>query len=199
MTRTGALLISAAFLFAATAGQAALPPAGNPLGLNSRQPIAVNADSFLADLHGDTGTYTGTVIVTQGMVNLHADQVKVLAPGGRASRMEAEGHVIVDSPSGQAIADAGIYDVPQQILHLTGNVVLTKDQNVMRGTALEFSMVTGLAKMTAGAPIATTTGAAAETGGQPAAKPARVQGLFYPEQPATPNAAPTPAQNPPKP
>jgi lipopolysaccharide export system protein LptA len=194
MTRTGAFLFSAALLVTATAGRAALPSSGNPLGLNSREPIAVNADSFLADLNGDTGTYTGNVIVTQGTVKLHADQVKVLAPGGRASRMEAQGHVVVDSPSGQAIADTGVYDVPQQILHLTGNVVLTKDQNVMHGTALEFSMATGLARMTAGTPVTTAT-----TGEQPAAKPGRVQGLFYPEQPAQQNSASGSTQNPAKP
>ena len=72
------------------------------LGLDSSQPIAVNADSFLADLNNETGTYTGNVIVTQGEVRLHADEVTVHAPGGRASRMEANGNVIVDSPSGQA-------------------------------------------------------------------------------------------------
>jgi lipopolysaccharide export system protein LptA len=182
-----ALLAAVALLLAGSSGEAALPTAsGNPLGLNSREPIAVNADSFLADLNGDTGTYTGNVIVVQGMVKLHADQVRVLAPNGRASRMEAQGHVIVDSPSGQAIADSGVYEVPQQLLRLTGNVVLTKEQNVMRGNVLEFSMATGLAKMTAGAPQT-----ASATPGETPAKPARVQGLFYPEQPSTqqPNPA----------
>jgi lipopolysaccharide export system protein LptA len=180
------MLSALALLLAGSTGQAALRAgSGNPLGVNSREPIAVNADSFLADLNGDTGTYTGNVIVTQGMVKLHADQVKVLAPNGRASRMEAQGHVIVDSPSGQAIADAGVYEVPQQVMRLTGNVVLTKEQNVMRGNTLEFSMATGLAKMTAGAPQSATAAP-----GLPPAKPARVQGLFYPEQPSTQQANP---------
>ncbi len=112
--------------FAASDAQPAPAPA-QTLGLDSSQPIAVNADTFLADLNGETGTYTGNVIVEQGAVRLHADEVKVVAPGGKASRMEANGHVVVDSPSGQAVGDNGIYDVPDQLLHLTGNVVLTKD------------------------------------------------------------------------
>ena len=33
--------------------------------LNSTPPIAVNADSFLADLNAETGTYTGNVIVAR--------------------------------------------------------------------------------------------------------------------------------------
>jgi lipopolysaccharide export system protein LptA len=173
MMKFSAALV-AVLLIGVTAAQSAPAPAAQRdrnLGLDSDQPIAVNADSFLADLNGETGTYTGNVIVTQGRVRLHADEVKVTAPGGRASRMEAKGHVIVDSPSGQAVGDAGIYEVSQQVLRLNGNVVLTKEANVMRGNALEISMATGLARLTSG-------GAAA----QPGQPPGRVQGLFVPAQ-----------------
>ena len=197
MVRHAALLPGLAVLLLVSGGHAAAPAPENPLGLNAHQPIAVNADSFFADLTGDTGTYTGNVIVVQGNVKLHADKVKVLAPGGKASRMEADGHVVVDSPSGQAVGDNGVYDVPQQILRLTGHVVLTKDQNVMRGTALEYSMSSGLARMTAGeTPVQP---AAPGIASAPQAKPGRVQGLFFPQEaspqsggtgaPASPNSA----------
>ncbi|HEX5280516.1 MAG TPA: LptA/OstA family protein [Micropepsaceae bacterium] len=198
MMRCAALLAGLTVLLLVSSGHAAAPAPENPLGLNAHQPIAVNADSFLADLSGDTGTYTGNVIVVQGNVKLHADKVRVLAPGGRASRMEAAGHVVVDSPSGQAVGDTGIYDVPEQVLRLTGHVVLTKDQNVMRGTALEYSMTTGLAKMTAGEALVQ--GAAPGNTPPSPAKPGRVQGLFYPQegspQPGAAGApaAPNPAQ-----
>ena len=131
----------------------------------------LNADNFLADLNGESGTYTGNVIVSQGEVKLHADKVTVLAPGGKASRMEAAGHVVVDSPSGQAVGDNGIYDVAAQNLRLTGHVVLTKDANVMRGSTLEVAMDTGLARLTGGGEVTTE--------GQPQG---RVQGLFLPAQ-----------------
>jgi lipopolysaccharide export system protein LptA len=188
MKRIAPLLVFTALL-AATAVQSAPAPArpntNSALGLNTNQPIAVNADSFLADLNGETGTYTGNVIVTQGMVRLHADQVKVTAPGGRASRMEATGHVVVDSPSGQAVGDNGVYDVGSRVLRLNGNVVLTKDANVMRGAALEVAMDTGLARLTGGTPVA--------QGGTPpsgaAQPPGRVQGLFVP----VPRTGPAPA------
>jgi lipopolysaccharide export system protein LptA len=88
--------------------------------------------------------------------------------------MEATGHVVVDSPSGQAVGDAGIYDVPSQILHLTGHVVLTREQNVMRGSALEVAMATGIARLTAGAEP--------QVAGQPAPPQGRVQALFVPAQ-----------------
>jgi len=172
-------------LLAALAAESALsaptpaPATTNPLNLNSNQPIAVNADTFLADLNGDTGTYTGNVIVTQGVVRLRADEVKVTAPGGHASLLEARGHIVVNSPSGQAVGDTGVYEVAQQMLHLTGNVVLTKEANVMRGSALDVSMATGIAHLTAGSQN----------------QPGRVQGLFVPQQ----QAGAAPAANPPKP
>jgi len=169
-------------LTAAAIAAAAAPAPDAGLGLDSSQPIAVNADSFLADLKNETGTYTGNVIVTQGQVRLHADEVTVHAPGGRAARMEATGNVVVDSPSGQAVGDSGSYDVPQQTIRLTGNVVLTKDANVMRGNALEVSMATGLARLTADS--------ASAAPGQPRG---RVQGLFVPAPGAGKAAPQTPA------
>jgi len=178
------IALMASMLSAAALAAMAAPAPNASLGLDSSQPIAVNADAFLADLNNETGTYTGNVIVTQGEVRLHADEVTVHAPGGRASRMEANGNVIVDSPSGQAIGDSGIYDVSQQLIRLTGNVVLTKDANVMRGNALEVSMATGLARLTAD-----TANAAP---GQPKG---RVQGLFVPA-PGAGKAAPQPPANP---
>ena len=110
---------------------------------DSSKPIQVNADTFLADLNAETGTYRGNVVVVQGDIKLHADEVRVVAPDGKARRMEAHGHVVVDSPSGTAIGDTGIYDVVGRVIHLTGHVVLTKGHNVMRGSALDVHMAIG--------------------------------------------------------
>lgn len=166
MRRTASIVAILLLTIFAKPGLAAVPS-----GINANQPIAVNADSFLADLNTETGTYTGNVIVTQGDIRLKADRLKVSAPGGKASRLEIDGHVVVDSPNGQAMGDTGFYDVAGQLLRLTGNVVLTKDANVLRGKALEISMATGIAKLTAGAENA---GLGAPSG--------RVQGLFLPQQ-----------------
>lgn len=171
---------------------AAPPPASAPavpsvpagLRLDSGQPIQVNADTFLADLNQSTGTYRGNVVVVQGQIKLRADVVRVIAPDGKARRMEASGHVVVDSPSGTATGDNGIYDVIARVIHLTGRVVLTKNQNVMRGTALDVQMATGQARLVA-------TG---ESG-----KPGRVQAVFVPPPrgaPDKPAATPAPSTAP---
>lgn len=180
----------------ATAAVAAEPPAATtpgpkpPPGLryDSGKPIQVNADTFLADLNAETGTYRGNVVVVQGEIKLHADEVRVIAPGGKARRMEAHGHVVVDSPSGSAIGDSGVYDVVSRVIHLTGHVVLTKNQNVMRGSALDVHIATGEARLIA----------VGENG-----QPARVQGVFIPQSTGGQNkpapAAPAAPSSPPNP
>jgi len=160
----GALAI---VLFAALTGAAPAPKPPAGLQYDSSKPIQVNADNFAADLNAETGTYRGNVVVVQGEMKLHADEVKVYAPDGHAQRMEARGHVVVDSPSGTAIGDSGVYDVVARVIHLNGHVVLTKNQNVMRGSALDVHLATGQANLTA----------VSETGA-----PSRVQGVFIPQQ-----------------
>jgi len=149
---------------AATPALAAAPGA---LGFDPDQPIAVNADTFAADLRGESGTYSGNVLVVQGAVRLRADEIKVDAPGGKATRLEARGGVVVESPSGVATGEMAVYDIPGQIVRLTGNVVLTNNANVMRGRMLEVRIADGRASLT---------GDEGETG------QGRVQGLFVPGQ-----------------
>lgn len=163
----------------------AAPQSPKPAGIaglnhNSSEPIQVNADAFYADLNADTGTYRGNVVVVQGDMKLHADEVRVVAPNGKARQMEAHGHVVVDSTSGTATGENGLYDVVSRVIHLTGNVTLTKDQNVMRGTALEVEMATGQAHL-----VATNS----------AGQPGRVQAVFVPPPQSNtpkPNHAPKP-------
>ena len=152
-------------------------PGAKPMGglnYDSSKPIQVNSDTFSADMNAQTGTYRGNVIVVQGEMKLHADEVKVFAPDGKAQRMEAHGHVVVDSPSGSAIGENGVYDVVARVIHLTGHVVLTKGQNVMRGSALDVALATGQAHLVA-----------VDDKGAPA----RVQGVFIPQTTTHPKPA----------
>lgn len=181
----GALLVAS---WAVAAEAPASAPQSGPGGIryDSGKPIQVNADTFAADLNQSTGTYRGNVVVVQGAIKLRADEVRVFAPDGKAQRMEAHGRVIIDSPSGTATGDHGAYNVVARTIRLTGRVVLTKDQNVMRGNALDVNINTGQARLVA----------VAEAG-----KPGRVQAVFNPSQSnkpqkPRPNAAPSapPAQ-----
>jgi lipopolysaccharide export system protein LptA len=82
---------------------------------------------------------------------------------GKVNRIVATGHVLFDAPSGTASGTRGVYNLVQRRITLTGNVVLTKGKNVMRGTQLVMDLGNGKAKLTA----------RGTSGG-------RVQGLFTP-------------------
>lgn len=128
---------------------------------NSNAPINVSSDNFEGNFQTKVGTYSGNVIITQADDKLRADSVQVEVVSGKPSRFHAAGHVVFVSPSGTATGDTGVYDLGPRTITLTGHVVLTKEKDVMHGTALVVDMNTGESHLTAhGAP-----------GG-------RVQGLF---------------------
>jgi lipopolysaccharide export system protein LptA len=127
---------------------------------DANAPIQVSADNFLADINAKTGTYSGNVLVTQGDFHLRADKMRVNVVEGKPDQIFAMGNVVFDAPSGAARGDNGVYHVGPRLITLTGNVVLTKQKNVMRGSILTVNLVTGQAQL-------------GNSGG-------RVQGLFQP-------------------
>jgi lipopolysaccharide export system protein LptA len=134
---------------------------------DSNAPINITSDNFVGDFLTKVGTYTGNVIVIQADYKLHADTVKVNTVKGSPSRFDAVGHVVFvsDTDNETATGDTGVYDLGPHTVTLSGNVILTKQKDVMRGTLLVVNMDTHEARLTArGAP-----------GG-------RVQGLFIPAQ-----------------
>jgi len=148
-----------------------------PVKHDANQPIAISADRFVAEKNpasGNggqiTGTYSGNVMITQGEIKMRANTVRINVIGGKPDKIYANGNVVVNSPSGTATGDNGVYDVAPRLVTLTGHVVLTKGQNVMRGPQLTVNLVTGVAQLGGGR---TTTTLPGQSGG-------RVQGLFTP-------------------
>jgi lipopolysaccharide export system protein LptA len=160
----------------ASQGQTAQGPGLNLGKHDTNAPINVSSDIFVGDFQTKVGTYVGNVVVTQADYKLRADTVKVDVVGGQPNKFFADGRVVFDSPSGTATGDHGIYDLtPPRTMTLTGNVILTKQKDVMRGTTLVVNLVTGLAHLTAK--------------GMPAN---RVQSLFIPKpQPSSGGPAQT--------
>ena len=66
-----------------------------------------------------------------------------------------------------ARGDSGNYDVVNDFVTLNGNVVLTRQNNVLKGTSLQYDIKNGRSKLIGGV---------SATGGG-----GRVQGLFVPE------------------
>lgn len=140
-------------------------------------PINVSSDNFIGNFMTKEGTYIGNVIVIQADDKLRADNVKVVMLNGDPNKFYADGKVVFESPTEVATGDHGIYDVnPPRTLTMTGNVILTKQKDVMRGTFLVVNLVTGDSHLTAH--------------GMPGG---RVQSLFIPKpHPAGANSSQTP-------
>lgn len=136
---------------------------------DANQPIAVASDNFIAEKNpatsgGITGTYSGNVIITQGDIRMRSDSVRIVVVNNKPQKIFFNGNVVVNSASGTASGDAGVYDVVPRLVTLSGHVVLTKEKNVMRGAQLTVNLVTGIAKL----------------GGGANGTRGRVQGLFTP-------------------
>ncbi|HZD26907.1 MAG TPA: LptA/OstA family protein [Alphaproteobacteria bacterium] len=130
------------------------------------KPIQIDADQLEVRQDQNLAIFSGNVQAAQGRIRLRADQVKVRyqarkkgkdqdggkdgnggnggAPAaGTITRIDALGHVFVSSPEETAQGDAGVYEVPAKRITLTGNVVLTRGQNVIRGNRLVLDMASG--------------------------------------------------------
>ena len=171
MMKPAPIFLSALTVAALTVAAQAAPPASKPLSGNhdNNAPINISSDNFQADLNGKSGTWTGNVLVIQGDVKMRSNQVRVSTINGKADKVFADGNVVVDSPtSGIATGDKGVYSVVPRVVVMTGNVVLKKGKDVMRGAQLTVNMITGQAVLGGGG--ARTQGS---SGG-------RVQGVFTP-------------------
>lgn len=169
--RIAAAILGLAWLLAA-ATAAAQSTSNLP---DADKPIEIDADALEVHQEEQLAIFTGNVVVVQGRNELRADQVKVhyrqdkgsgggdAAVNGAIRQIDAVGNVQVASPSETATGDAGVYDVDARLITLTGNVVLTRGQNVLRGRKLTMYLASGESRLESG------------EGG-------RVRGLFVPDR-----------------
>ena len=151
-------LILSAFILIAITGMA--QGQSQPVTSDADQPIDINADNLEVQQDKNLAVFSGNVIAVQGRIKLRAEQLKVwsrpadsAASGGGSGtiiRIDAIDKVFVSSPAETAQGDIGIYEVADQRLTLTGTVVLTRGQNVLRGNKLVMNMATGQSQISGG-------------------------------------------------
>ena len=121
----------------------------------------------------------GDAIAIRAQNRVNADILVGLfaeAPGGalEMTRIDAQGNVVITTPSDVARGQQGVYNLKTNIATLTGDVRLTRGDNHLNGQTAEVNMNTGISRLLS-------TGD--RTGG-------RVRGLFVPGQ--APGGAGTP-------
>lgn len=176
--RGRALLFAAAMVWFGVlpAAQAQLP------ARDSQKPIEISADTLEVLQAEEKAVFSGNVIARQGDINMKSARMLVFYKGGGdkqeggsalagaaqgISRIDADGDVFFASPSETARATQASYDVDKEVITMTGNVVLTRNKNVLKGTRLIYNLATGKSVLSAGATPESPQGG-------------RVKGLFIP-------------------
>src|SRR5882724_3815887 len=171
-----AVVMAAALLADATmlARVSALAQQGpsNPLqgfSTNRDKPVNIKAASLEVRDKEKFATFTGDVHVVQGDTDMRCktlvvyyednskdskESVKAAQPGPAGSsqirRMEARGNVVVSQKDQIATGDRGDFDMRNNTVVLSGKVVVTKGQDVMRGERLVVNLTDGVSRMEGG-------------------------------------------------
>lgn len=156
---SGLRLAVAAIVALAVAMGAALAQEPGSRARDSSQPIEINADRLEVQQDKNVAIFSGNVVAVQGGIRLRADTLRVYyrkaAEGAdevtaAISRIDAIGNVFISSPTETAEGRVGIYDVESRVITLTGSVVLTRGENVIRGERVVLDLAKGLSRMEAG-------------------------------------------------
>ncbi len=195
--RLFAAVVAATVLVAAAAG-AQQGPANALQGFSSNrgQPVKIQAASLEVRDKDKVATFSGDVHVVQGDTDMRCKTllvyyeggasvdgaksdgvIKAAQPGGGSQirRMEALGNVVVKQKDQVATGDRGDFDMRANTVTLTGKVVVTKGQDVLRGERLVVNLTDGVSRMEGG----------------------RIEGLFNPKSNSDQKSAPglpTPAR-----
>ena len=147
-------------------------------GYDTSLPIEITADSLEYQQEAQVAIFRGNVDAVQGELNLRADQLTVHystnAEGENTiSLIEAVGDVFLLSPLETAQGEKGVYNVEADTVELFGSVMLTRGENVIRGSHLIMNLATGQSRMLGG--VRGTTGGLGGSGDN-----GRVKALFVP-------------------
>src|SRR5882724_2595575 len=164
------LVLATAFCAAQAAAQKNQGPQNALQGFsqNRDQPVRIQAASLEVREKDKQATFTGDVHVFNGDTELRCKSLVVFydedtsggknmkaadpGPGGERSikRIEAKGSVIVTQKDQNATGDAAIFNMKENIVTLTGNVVVTRASDVLRGPRLTVDLTNGVSKMDGG-------------------------------------------------
>ena len=160
-------------------------------------PIEISSDTLDVIQEEKKAIFSGNVIATQGTTNMRAGKMTVFyresggaeaptnatAPAQGIYRIDADGSVVFTTPTETVIGDKAIYNVDADTIDVVGNnsVTLTRGQNILKGSNLNYNMSTGRSILTG------RTGGADVTG---MGNSARVRGLFIPKSDPKPASKP---------
>jgi lipopolysaccharide export system protein LptA len=157
----------------------AQPSKGPPNALqgfsqNRDEPVHIEAATLEVRDKDKVATFSGNVHVRQGDTDMRCKSLVVFydqdddktaakgkgkpmqqaapGPGGnqKIKKLEARGGVVVTQKEQTATGELGIFDMASNTVTLTGNVVMTQGQNVLRGDKLIVDLANGVSRVESG-------------------------------------------------
>jgi lipopolysaccharide export system protein LptA len=164
---TFAVVLLALSMCAAVAGAQDFGSAFGGFSSSSDKPIQIEADRLEVRDAEKLAIYTGHVRVLQGDALLEAPVLRVFytkdpeqgpsggaaqgsIAGSQVTRLEAGPGVTVHSGDQVATADQAVFEMATDLVTMTGNVVLTQGENVVRGERLVVNLTTKIGRMEGG-------------------------------------------------
>jgi lipopolysaccharide export system protein LptA len=135
---------------------------------NRNEPVKIRAASLEVRDKDQQATFAGDVHVVQGDTELRCKTLVIYydeEPGARVAKagegggpaagkqirkIDAKGGVSVTQKEQNAIGDNAVFDMKANVVTLTGNVVVTRGSDVLRGQRLVVDLATGVTRMDAG-------------------------------------------------
>ncbi len=124
----------------------------------SNDPIQIEADRLEVRDEEKIAIYKGNVRVRQGETLLKTAELRVHytgdatggAPGSGVDRIETGGPVTVRSGNQTASSDKAVFEMARDLVTLTGNVILTEGDDIVRGNRLVVDLKSRKANMYGG-------------------------------------------------
>ena len=136
-----------------------LPTFSSALESDREQPIRIQADAAIVDETSGSSVYKGNVIITQGTLEVTANEVEIFTADGEVIQIiaktekdsEALAHYQqqINEAMDMVVADAQkiTYLVQEERLHLSGDARLQQVQDVFTGQLLYYDLGRGIVNL----------------------------------------------------
>ena len=136
-----------------------LPTFSSALESDREQPIRIQADAAIVDETNGSSVYKGNVIITQGTLEVIANEVEIFTSAGEVIQIIAttdkDSEVLahyqqqINDAMDMVVADAQkiTYLIQEERLHLSGDARLQKIQDVFTGQLLSYDLERGIVNL----------------------------------------------------
>ena len=136
-----------------------LPTFSSALESDREQPIRIQADAAIVDETNGSSVYKGNVIITQGTLEVIANEVEIFTSAGEVIQIIAttdkDSEVLahyqqqINDAMDMVVADAQkiTYLIQEDKLHLSGDARLQKIQDVFTGQLLSYDLERGIVNL----------------------------------------------------